>query len=142
MMDDLDRRLLELLTDHGRASITWLAGQLGVARATVQERMQRLERDGPVRGYTARLAPEFSRRRISAHVMIAADPKHQGALTRALQKMPAVRALHTISGQYDLIALVQEDSTEALDASIDAIGALEGVERTLSSIVLSTKFER
>lgn len=141
-MDDLDRRLLDLLTANSRASITSLSAALGVARATVQERMQRLEREGPVRGYTVRLAPEYARGRIAAHVMIAADPKKQAALTRALQKLPAVRALHTISGQYDLIAEIQEDSTGALDACIDAIGALDGVERTLSSIVLSTKFER
>lgn len=141
-MDDLDRRLLDLLTANSRTSVTALAERLGVARATVQERMQRLEREGPLRGYTVRLAPEFQRGRISAHVMIAADPKQQAALTRALQKLPAVRALHTISGQYDLIAVVQEDSTVALDECIDAIGALDGVERTLSSIVLSTKFER
>jgi DNA-binding Lrp family transcriptional regulator len=141
-MDDLDRRLLDLLTANSRASITSLSAELGVARATVQERMQRLEREGPVRGYTVRLAPEYARGRIAAHVMIAADPKKQAALTRALQKLAAVRALHTISGQYDLIAEIQEDSTGALDACIDAIGALDGVERTLSSIVLSTKFER
>ena len=55
---------------------------------------------------------------------------------------PRVRALHTISGQYDLIAMVRENSTQELDACIDAIGELDGVERTLSSIVLSTKFER
>lgn len=141
-MDELDRRLLELLMANSRASITSLSAQLGVARATVQERMQRLEREGPVRGYTVRLAPEYTRGRIAAHVMIAADPKKQAALTRALQKLPAVRTLRTISGQYDLIAEVQEDSTGALDACIDAIGELDGVERTLSSIVLSTKFER
>ena len=141
-MDDLDRRLLELLTENSRSSVTSLAQSLGVARATVQDRMHKLEEEGPVRGFTVRLAPEYQRSRIGAHVMIAADPKKQAALTRALQKMHAVRALHTISGQYDLIALVQEDSTGALDTCIDAIGALDGVERTLSSIVLSTKFER
>jgi len=141
-MDELDRRLLELLAENSRASITRLAAALGVARATVQDRMQRLEREGPLRGYTVRLAPEYQRNRITAHVMIAADPKKQAALARALQKMPAVRALHSISGQYDMIALAEEDSTEALDACIDAIGALDGVERTLSSIVLTTKFER
>ncbi len=141
-MDDLDRRLLDLLTANSRASVTRLARDLGVARATVQDRIYRLEHEGPLRGYTTRLAPDYQRSRIGAHVMIAADPKKQAALTRALQKIPAVRALHTISGQYDLIAVVQEQSTEALDTSIDAIGALDGVERTLSSIVLSTKFER
>lgn len=141
-MDDLDRRLLELLTENSRSSVTSLAQSLGVARATVQDRMHKLEEEGPLRGFTVRLAPEYQRSRIGAHVMIAADPKKQAALTRALQKMHAVRALHTISGQYDLIALVQEDSTGALDTCIDAIGALDGVERTLSSIVLSTKFER
>lgn len=141
-MDALDIRLIELLTENSRASITQLAQQLGVARATVQERMQRLERNGPLRGYTVRLAPEYQAQQITAHVMIAADPKKQATLTRALQKMPKVRALYTISGQYDLIAIVRENSTQELDACIDAIGTLDGVERTISSIVLSTKFER
>lgn len=141
-MDELDTRLLELLTENSRASITSLAGQLGVARATVQERMQRLERNGPLRGYTIRVAPEYSRQQISAQVMIAADPKKQAQLCRALQKMPKVRSLYTVSGQYDLIALVRDNSTQELDASLDAIGDLDGVERTISSIVLSTKFER
>ena len=141
-MDALDTRLLDLLTQNGRASITQLAQQLGVARATVQERMTRLERNGPLLGFTVRLAPDYQAQQITAQVMIAADPKKQAALTRALQKMPKVRALHTISGQYDLIALVRENSTQELDACIDAIGALDGVERTISSIVLSTKFER
>ena len=103
--------------------------------------MTRLERNGPLLGFTVRLAPEYQAQQITAQVMIAADPKKQAALTRALQKMPRVRALHTISGQYDLIALVRENSTQELDACIDAIGALDGVERTISSIVLSTKFE-
>jgi len=141
-MDDIDTRLLELLAENGRASVTSLAHQLGVARATVQERMGRLERNGPLRGYTIRLAAEFQQQQISAQVMIAADPKKVAALTRALQKMPKVRALHTISGQYDLIAMVRDSSTQGLDACIDAIGALDGVDRTMSSIVLSTKFER
>lgn len=141
-MDDLDRRLLKLLADNSRASITSLAKRLDVARATVQERLARLERDGPLRGFTIRLTPEYERGRVSAHVMIAADPKKQAALTRALQKLPGVQALYTISGQYDLIAMVREDTTEALDACIDAIGALDGVERTMSSIILTTKLER
>ena len=141
-MDELDTRLLELLEANSRASITSLAQQLGSARATVQERMQRLERSGTLRGYTIRVAPAYEKQQITAHVMIAADPKKQAILTRALQKMPRVRALYTISGQYDLLAMVRENSTQELDASIDAIGELDGVERTISSIVLSTKFER
>jgi DNA-binding Lrp family transcriptional regulator len=59
-----------------------------------------------------------------------------------VRKLPDVRVLQSVSGTFDLIALAASASITQMDALIDAIGALDGVERTTSSIVLSTKFER
>ncbi len=142
VMDALETRLLELLSENARASVAALARELGTARATVRERMDRLERRGIIRGYTIRHAPDYRANLISAHVMIETEPKKTARICRELQAMPKVRSLYSISGQFDLIAVVREASTRDLDDKIDAIGAVDGVIRTMTSVLLSTKFER
>ena len=74
--------------------------------------------------------------------MISVVPKKTADIIRQIQKHPNLDMLCTISGQYDLIAKVTEATTEALDQSIDAIATLDGVEQTLSHIVLSKKVDR
>jgi DNA-binding Lrp family transcriptional regulator len=64
------------------------------------------------------------------------------AVARALHAMPQVRALHSVSGPFDMVALAVVPSIGEMDALTDRIGAIEGVERTTSSIILSAKFER
>ena len=60
----------------------------------------------------------------------------------ALRRIAEVRVLHSVSGPFDLIAIVAAASIGELDALIDRIGALDGVERTTSAIVLSTRIQR
>jgi DNA-binding Lrp family transcriptional regulator len=69
-------------------------------------------------------------------------PKQAAAVVGAARKMPFVRQLQSVSGPYDLIARCAAPSVADMDALIDALGALDGVERTTSSIVLSTKIDR
>jgi len=63
-------------------------------------------------------------------------------IVQQIHKHPQLDMLCTISGQYDLMAMVTESTTEALDIAIDSIAALDGVEKTLSHIVLSRKKDR
>ena len=74
--------------------------------------------------------------------MITVRPKEARAVEAALRSLPQMRMLHSVSGPYDMIAIAAADSTADMDDLIDRIGALDGVERTTTSIVLSTKFER
>lgn len=141
-MDTKDRDLIRLLQADARATTTSLAKQLGLSRATVQTRMARLEARGIIRGYTVRVSYDIEQRQIRAHVMISVYPKQNAEVSAALVKQAGVRALYAISGEFDLIAIIAAEGTEEIDRIIDAIGQLDGVERTNSSIVLSTKFQR
>ena len=141
-MDQLDQRLLDLLAANSRARVTELAHQLGVSRMTVQQRMRRLEEQKIIQGYTVRVDPSQARQRITAFVMISVDPKKATGLVRRMEKNPAVRAVLSVTGQYDLVATVEETSTEALDEQLVSIGTSDGVLRTMSAIVLSKKFQR
>ena len=141
-MDAKDRELIRLLQGDARITTTAMARELDLSRATVQSRIARLEAQDIIRGYTVRLSYEIEQRQIRAHVMISVFPKQNAEVSAALVKQAGVRALYAISGEYDLIAIIAAEATEEIDQIIDAVGQLDGVERTNSSIVLSTKFQR
>ena len=142
MLDPVDDKLLAILRDEGRASIAQLARTVGRSRTSVQSRLERLERQGVIQGYTVRIAPEHAAGAVRAHVMIAVGPKEARAVIAALFKVKQVRVLHSVSGDVDLIAIAATATVAEMDEVIDRIGAIAGVERTTSSIILSTKFER
>jgi DNA-binding Lrp family transcriptional regulator len=141
-MDTIDQRLILALRENGRASTAQLARLVGRSRTSVQSRIERLEKEGVIVGYGVRLAPEHALGAVRAHVMIKVGPKESRVVTAALRDIAQVRVLHSVSGDVDLIAIAASASVAEMDEVIDRIGALDGVERTSSSIILSTKFER
>ena len=141
-MDDVDQHLLARLRENARAPVADLARSLGLSRTTVQSRLARLERSGVIAGYAVRLSEAAERAQIRAFVMLTVEPKKSAAVVGGLRRLSGVRRLQSVSGPFDLIAAVEAPSVEQMDALIDEIGALHGVERTNSSIVLSTKFDR
>ncbi|MFI4890495.1 MAG: Lrp/AsnC family transcriptional regulator [Steroidobacterales bacterium] len=142
MKDPIDQQLIAALRANGRASTAELARLVGRSRTSVQSRLRRLERQGVITGYAVRLAPEHDLGAVRAHVMIKVQPKETRAVTAALQAMPQVRLLHSVSGDVDLIAVAATATVAEMDQVLDRIGSIAGVLRTNSSIILSTKFER
>ena len=94
----------------------------------------------PATGADKRYTDDLRLDRASVEAII--NPLDEYAIEQALRKIPEVRVLHSVSGPFDLIAIVAATSIGELDALIDRIGALDGVERTTSAIVLSTRIER
>jgi len=142
VLDPTDRALLALLRDDARAPTAELARKLKLSRTTVQSRMERLQRQRVIAGFTIAVPDELEAGLVRAHVLITLAPKRSGAIEMALRRIPEVRVLHSVSGPFDLIAIVAAASIGELDALIDRIGGLDGVERTTSAIVLSTRIQR
>lgn len=140
--DELDRGLLALLQANARESTANLARKLGVARTTVLARLARLERDGVVVGYTVRLGADVAERAVQAYVGIVTDPKKAKDVTKKLARLPELRQLCSVSGEFDYIALLRADSTQRLDALLDEIGEIDGVLKTTSSVVLALRVDR
>ncbi|KQR79188.1 Lrp/AsnC family transcriptional regulator [Rhizobium sp. Leaf341] len=141
-ISDSDRALLALLGENARMPTAMLARKLGLSRTTVQARLERLEREGVITGYGVRLSSDYERGLVRAHILITLAARALPRVTRDLDAMQAVRIVHSVSGSFDLIAIVEAASISALDLVIDQIGTIEGVEKTLSSIVLSTRISR
>ncbi len=141
-LDTLDRSLLALLQANARSHAADLARQLGVARTTVLARVARLERSGVIVGYTVRLAQTEGDASVEAYVGITVAPRAAPLVTQRLGSFPELRQLCSVSGEFDYLALLRAESTARLDHLLDEIGAIEGVLKTTTSVVLARRIDR
>jgi DNA-binding Lrp family transcriptional regulator len=137
-MDTTDRRLLSMLRDNARVSVAAMAKSLGVARGTVQNRLARLEADGVIAGYTVRLKLQDEDQGIRALMTVAVEGNRTDEVLRALKGDPAVCALHTTNGRWDIVAELRTESLEAVDRVLGRIRQIDGISNTETSLLLST----
>lgn len=140
-LDETDRALLRQLQQNARAPVATLARKLGLARTTVQARLDRLETNGTIAGYTLRLSDQ-SAPRIRATALISIEPRAQPAVIARLKALTQVDSVHTTSGRWDLIAGLSAATTQELDETLDRIVEAKGVNSSESLIHLSTKLDR
>jgi DNA-binding Lrp family transcriptional regulator len=137
-MDDLDRQLISLLRDNARTPVATLAKALKVARGTVQNRLSKLEADGTIVGYTLRLKPQVEEQRIRAWMTVAVEGNRTQKVLAALRGDPAVGAMHTTNGRWDIAVELRADSLEGFDRVLTRIRLLDGISQTETSLLLST----
>lgn len=140
--DQTDRQLIALLQANARESTANLARKLGIARTTVVARLARLELEGVIVGYTAKLGSETADRGVQAFVGITVQPRAGREVVKKLSSFPELRQLASVSGEFDYMALLRAESTMRLDALLDEIGDIEGVIKTTSSVVLALRVDR
>ena len=138
-MDDIDKRLVSVLRHNGRASVSDLATTLGLARATVRARLNRLQASGDVVGFTVVLKDDVARDAVRALMMIGIEGRGTDRVIRQLASLPEVRALHSTNGRWDVIAELGTDTLEALDGVLSRIRKFDGVSQSETSLLLSTR---
>lgn len=138
-MDDIDRRLIAELRGDARLPVATLAARLGVSRATVRARIDRMVADGVIRGFTIRVAAGAEGTAVRAVMMIEVEGKGTEAVLRRLHGFPEVRALHSTNGRWDIVAELGTDSLEAFDRTLAAIRLIDGIASTETSILLSSR---
>jgi DNA-binding Lrp family transcriptional regulator len=142
LRDALDRALLALLQTNARESAANLARKLGTARTTVLSRLSRLEREGIIAGYTVRLAQDVLNQGLQAFVGLTVTPKAGRAIEAHLARMPEVRQLCAVSGEFDYVLLLHTESAVRLNTLLDEIRNFEGVIKTTTSVALAWKIDR
>lgn len=142
LRDTLDRDLLALLQVNARASTAELARQLGTARTTVLARLERLEREGVIAGYTVRLGQDLLDQGLQAFVGVTVQPKAGRDVVRQLTRMPEVRQLCAVSGEFDYVVLLRADSALRMNTLLDEMGNFDGVVKTTTSVALEWKIDR
>ncbi len=139
MIDRLDAALIELMTHEPRISVLEAARRLGVARGTVQARLDRLMRTGVVRGLGPDVDPAAVGYPVTAFCTLEiAQERGYDALRAHLAAIPEVLEAHTITGTGDLLVRVVASTNADLQRVIDLLGADPAVSRTATVIALAT----
>jgi DNA-binding Lrp family transcriptional regulator len=141
-LDATDRELLSLLQTNARESVTTLGKKLAIARTTVLARMQRLEDSGVITGYSARLNQATLEKSLQAYVGLSVAPKSGRDVLKRLNKMPEIKLVCSVSGEFDYVAWIRAETPDALDHLLDEIGDIDGVSKTNTSVVLAERINR
>ncbi len=137
-LDGTDQELLAILRSNARTSIVDLAKQLGVSRATVQNRMRRLEKERVILGYTVSLRPEVEIYPVRAHMSIKADSKKEASIITALRGNPHVTKIYHTNGRWDLVAEMRTDTLSSFNSIVGAIRLIDGVTATETNLLLDS----
>ncbi len=137
-MDDLDHQLLQLLNKNARTSATVLGQKLGVSRGTIQNRIDRLQHQSVIKRFTLELSSGETDTQVSAFTLIRLKADDGRATIQSLRRISAILDIHTLSGNFDLVAEVRTSSLSNLDRVLDQIRALTEVAETQSHIRLSS----
>lgn len=138
IFDDLDQRLISALREDGRAPISKLATILGVSRATVQTRLDRMLESGAILGFTVRSRQDYDTDAIRAIMMIEVVGRSTTAVIRQLRGMPELVSLHTTNGGWDLIAEIRASSLTDFDRVLREVRLVDGILNSETSMLLSS----
>jgi DNA-binding Lrp family transcriptional regulator len=137
-MDDLDQRLITMLRHDARLSVSDLAQALGLSRATVRARMDRLERTGDIVGYTVVLRADAVSMPVRGLTLIQVEGRMADRVVDALAGFPEVGAVHTTNGKWDLIVELATGSLADLDAVLRRIRLIPGITSSETNLLLAT----
>jgi DNA-binding Lrp family transcriptional regulator len=135
---DIDQRLLTLLRHDGRRSISDLATELGVSRATVRARMERMERQGDIVGYTVILRADAVSMPVRGIMLIEVEGRAADRVVDILGGFPEVAAIHTTNGRWDLVIELGTTNLTDLDAVLRRIRMIQGITASETNLLLAT----
>lgn len=142
VLDEVDRLLLDALLDDGRASYAELARRVGLSAPAVRDRMERLEASGVIRGFRAVVDPQAVGLEVTALVGIyQSDLAESEDVARALGEIREVEDCWFVAGEEAFVVKVRVPDTDALGVLLGALRRVPGVSRTVTTVVLGTRWE-
>ena len=139
MLDALDDKLLALLERNARTSVANIATQMGVSRATIKARIDRLLKRNIIEGFTIIKGMETRQSTVRAIVQIEVKGMYADKVAVGLKKVDAVRELYSTNGRWDFIAQIEAVDLPSFDEVLRKIRLIEGISLTESNILLSKK---
>lgn len=138
-IDETDVKILHELASDARITHAQLAQRVNLSRNAVRQRIERLERDREITGYTIRRGGSASASQIAAIIFVYRHDRMRGAdVLLALKKVPEIRSCDVMSGEFDLVLRVEASGPDRIQQIWQEIAALEGVRDTVTAFVLSS----
>jgi Lrp/AsnC family leucine-responsive transcriptional regulator len=142
-IDSHDRQLLALVQSNSRLSYAELGERVGLSASAVHDRLKKLQTQGVIHGFGARLDPRALGLELCAFIQVLIErPEHDGPFVAAMEALPEVLECHHITGDYGYLLKVRTHDARSLERLIaGSIKSLPGVVRTLTMVALSTAKE-
>ena len=137
-MKDIDQKLISALRRNARASVSDLALELKVSRATVRARMQRLSETGQILGFTVVLKGDTFELPVRGITLIEIEGKGKEQIISRLSGFPEIQVIHSTSGRWDLIVEFGTETLTALDDVLGRIRLIDGISTSETSLFLAT----
>ena len=138
-IDSKDQAIVSLLQKDGRMSVQNMAQALGLTRATVSKRIEKLESSGVITGYAAVVRKDFFNKKVRGWVMIVTVPNLEEQGIIAMKLIPEVTKIYTTNGRWDLAIELRAADLESFDGALSKIRKVRGVETTETNLLLSSR---
>jgi len=137
-LDEINRRLIALLRENARLPVATLAAILGVSRATVQNRIDRLVQDGTITGFTVTLRQEAEPDTVCAIMLIQVEGEKSEHIYKALRGFPEAAAIHSTNGRWDFVVELRTPNLESFDRVLRRIREMKGIASSETNLLLSS----
>lgn len=138
ILDETDGQLIEWLRQDARLPAATLARRLGVSRGTVQNRIDRLLRNGVIRGFTIKAGEQILPGRVRALAAFEVRAQPLASVVKRLKGMPEVVAVHSTNGRWDAVAELEAADLSSLDRAVTKLRDIPGVTHSETSILLTS----
>ena len=138
-MDNVNAAIIARLRRNARASLSDLSAEVGMSRATVRNRIERMEQSGEILGYTVRLKADIDHAPVRGLMMLAIEGRGAERIRHRLIGIGAVQAVHSTNGRWDLIVEIGTDTLEQFDKILFSIRRIDGITRSETNLLLATK---
>lgn len=135
-LDKLDRRIISNLLSNGRESIANLSRNVGLSRTAVAERINRLEKTGIIKGYTAQIRMGNKDENASSYLLISCNKGQKDSVSDGLKEIPEVKMTSIVGGTYDIICLIEAPDLHRIHYLCSEIESLSGIKEVKNTIVL------
>lgn len=141
-LDEIDIKLLDILQKNGRTRRNDLADQVGLSLPSVSERLRKLEENGIITGYYAKVDPKVLGKDITAFIVVSVDSsKHHQQFIEHANTTEEILECHAITGEGSHLLKIRTENASTLEKLLAKIQSWQGVTGTLTSVVLSTTKE-
>jgi DNA-binding Lrp family transcriptional regulator len=137
--DSSDYKIIKILKKNARLPISSISQEVGVSRVTVQKKIKKLEENGIITGYTAKLNSDSFSHKIKGWILINAEANKEEKAIKSMMKLPEITGLYTTNGKWDLAAEITSTTLENFDRAISALRSINGVLETETSLLLSSR---
>ena len=138
MIDETDRKIIHVLQKDGRASLRRISEEVGVALGTVSNRVNRMESSGIITGYSVRLDPEKVGWSLNVVIGLRIEKGRLIEIQEKISRDYRVCGVYDVTGDYDSMVIARAKDREDLDDLIKNVMSVDGIERSLTQLVLNT----